>query len=94
MDDDSTVIITLHVDIVLLAGGNKGHAWDAQGTDDPLQDVRHDDALRVLEMLVIRDIQAVSPFITRENYTRRPLAIYGMKYCRPLGTPVCPRSCP
>lgn len=87
-DDDSTVILTLYVDDVLLAGGNKATLEMLKGklmSRFKMSDMG--DVSRVLGMQVTRDIQAGSLVITQEDYTRGLLVKYGMQDCRPLGTP-------
>ena len=87
-DDDSTVILTLYVNNVLLAGGNKAALEMIKGTlvsRFKMSDMG--DVSRVLGMQVTRDGQTGSLTITQEDYTRGRLIKYGMQDCRPLGTP-------
>ena len=87
-DVDSTVILTLYVDDVLLAGGNKVTLEMIKGklmSRFKMPDTG--DVSRVLGMQVTRDSQAGSLTITQEDCSRGLLVKYGMQDCRTLGTP-------
>lgn len=87
-DDDSKVILTLCMDDVLLAGGNKATLEMLKGKLMSLCKISYmGDVSRVLGTQVTRDIKAGPFVITQEDYPRGILVKYSNQDCRPLGTP-------
>ena len=77
-DDDTTVILALFVNDLLMAGGNKATLEILQGklmSHFKMSDM--DDVSRVLGMRVISDIPTGFLVITQDNYTTRLLVKYG-----------------
>lgn len=94
-EHDSTIILTIDVDDVLLVGGSmvtlemlKGKLMSCFKVSDT------EDVSRVLWMQVNRDIQAGSLVITQEDYPRGLPSKYAMQDCRALGTPGYGREFP
>ncbi|CAM9555992.1 unnamed protein product, partial [Laminaria digitata] len=87
-DDNSKVILTLCIDDVLLAGGNKATLEMLKGKLMSLFKISDmGDVSRVLGTQATRDIKAGPFVITQEDYPRGLLVKYPNQDCRPFGTP-------